>query len=244
MRRLVLPPPTVHRPEPGQDQALALLLGGAFAMALLVLGALVGGWSLSPLTWYIARSSGLVLYLLTWFGMMSGMGMTTKLLARLGSRGTTLSVHAYAFHLWYGFLLLHVVSLVLDPTVSFGPRDLVVPLVSGYREPWTGLGVLAAEVSLVVGASFGIRRIIGYRAWRALHWLAFPVFLIGLAHGVGAGTDTRDPAVLGMYVITGGSVLVMALYRLLRGSQKERPLPEAPPAPRDRLQRASGDGWR
>lgn len=233
--RSPLPPRTVHTPEPAEGRVIALLLGGALAMGGLLAGSAALGWSLSPLTWYIARSSGLILYLLTWFNVISGLGLTTKLLAPLGSRGTTFSMHGYAFHLWYGFLMLHVLSLTLDPTVSFGPRELLVPFVSGWRQPWTGLGVLAAEVGTIVGGSFGLRRLIGYRAWRALHWLSFPLFLGALAHGLGAGSDASSPVVFGMYVATGASVLMMTFYRALRHGIRERPAPASSPAPFDRL---------
>jgi hypothetical protein len=225
----------VHRPEPAEGRVIALLLGGALGMAALVGVHVTLGWSLSPLTWYIARSSGLILYLLTWFIVVSGLGLTTKLIAWLGGRGTTFSVHGYAFHLWYGFLLLHLLSLALDPTVAFGPKELFVPFLAGWREPWTGMGVLAAEVGVIVGGSFGLRRVIGYRAWRALHWLSFPVFLGALAHGLGAGTDASSPVVFGVYVATGASVLVMTFYRALRHGTRERPPPAPAPVPFDRM---------
>src|SRR5690606_22691689 len=109
-------------------------------------------WSVSPLTWYLARGSGITLYLLSWFLVASGLGGMSRLFGQTGARGVVMSVHAYAFHLWYGMLALHVVSLMADSTLRFGLVESLVPFRSPWREPWTGLGVIAAELGLLVGA--------------------------------------------------------------------------------------------
>ena len=49
----------------------------------LLLYARLTGSSLSPATWYIARSSGITLYLLLWLSVLFGLGMTTSALDRM-----------------------------------------------------------------------------------------------------------------------------------------------------------------
>jgi DMSO/TMAO reductase YedYZ heme-binding membrane subunit len=109
-----------------------------------------------------------------------------------------------------------------DSTMRFGLIESLVPFRSPWREPWTGLGVIAAELGLVVGASIGLRRLIGYRAWKALHWLSLPVFLLGLAHGVMAGTDSMTPVMDALYLITGGWVIFLLTYRVLTRSLRHQ----------------------
>jgi methionine sulfoxide reductase heme-binding subunit len=214
--RITLPRPHVSRPEPALEMAMVLII----AIAVLAVGAL--GWSaltgrsLSPVSWYIARGSGFALYLLSWFLVLSGLGMTTKLLATTGNRAVTLSLHAFAFHLWYGLLALHVLSIAVDPAVRFGLVELVVPFASGWREPWTGLGIVAAQLGILTGASAAVRRVLGYRAWKALHWLSLPMFGLGLLHGLLAGTDGGTLAAFVLYVVTGGWVVMLGTYRVLR----------------------------
>jgi methionine sulfoxide reductase heme-binding subunit len=214
--RITLPRPHVRRPEPALEMAMALIV----MIAVLAVGAL--GWSaltgrsLSPVSWYIARGSGFALYLLSWFLVVSGLGMTTKLLATTGNRAVSLSLHAFAFHLWYGLLALHVLSIAVDPAVRFGLVELVVPFASGWREPWTGLGIVAAQLGILAGASAAVRRVLGYRAWKALHWLSLPMFGLGLLHGLLAGTDGGTLAAFVLYVVTGGWVVMLGTYRVLR----------------------------
>ena len=211
----------VTPPEPAGGYRLLPFAAVFLLIAELVVYARWFGGTLSPLTWYIARASGLVLYLITWLTMLLGLGLTTRLANGPLGRGLSSSLHAYAFHLWYGFLTLHMLSLAIDPTQEFGARELLVPFASDVRQPWTGLGVLAAELMVVLGASFAVRRAVGFRAWRAMHWLAFPVFAIGLAHGVGAGTDSGNPGVLLLYFVTAGTVVFATIYRLLTAGHRQ-----------------------
>lgn len=215
-RALILPQPHVQRPEPALGLAMALPLAIAMAAVAVLLLSAFTGISLSPLSWYVARGSGFALYLISWFLVISGLGTTTKLLAATGSRGVMMSVHGFAFHLWYGLLTLHVLSIAIDPAVEFGLAGLVVPFASGWREPWTGLGILAAQLGIITGASVTIRRLVGYRAWKALHWLSLPAFAMGLLHGLLAGTDSSILPAFVLYVVTGAWVLFLAMYRLLR----------------------------
>lgn len=215
-RRILLTSPIIRRPESGLGFALVLLVlsSGGFLVALL--GSVVLGWSLSPTSWYIARGSGITLYLLGWLIIMSGLSHGSRLLRNSGSRLMILSLHAYAFHLWYAMLVIHMLSLVADPTIFFGVRGLLVPFQSEWREPWTGLGTIAAFGGILIGASAAVRRVLGYRAWKALHWLSVPIFVLALAHGLGAGTDRASGTMFTIYVITGGWTFFLLVYRLTK----------------------------
>jgi predicted ferric reductase len=202
------------------------LVGSGLAIIALIGAAAILGRSVSPVTWYIARASGIMVYLVLWLSVMAGLGLTTSLLDGWGGRGMVFSLHAFTTRLAYGFLALHLLSLAADPTVRFGPADLVVPFAAAPREPWTGLGVLAGELTVLIGVSFAVKQVIGQRAWRALHWLTFPLYALALLHGIGAGTDTQTPWMTALYLSTGAAVLLFSCYRLLRGGKRTRdPLP-------------------
>jgi DMSO/TMAO reductase YedYZ heme-binding membrane subunit len=87
---------------------------------------------------------------------------------------------------------------------------------------------------VVVGLSFYVRRFIGQKAWRYLHFGAFGAYAAATAHGVMAGSDTAHPVVLTMYLATGVSVLVLVAARvtLSGGRSGSRPAPSARPAAR------------
>ena len=60
-----------------------------------------------------------------------------------------------------------------------------------------------------------LRRRLADRTWRLLHQLAWPMWGLSLAHGIGMGTDLRD----GWWLVTlgcGAAVAVALVWRLVR----------------------------
>ena len=109
----------------------------------------------------------------------------------------------------------HGLALVLDHTVEIGVLDLIVPGTAPYRPFWTGLGVLAGELMLLVYVSFGLRRRIGVRNWRRLHWTTYGAFAGATAHGLMAGADSGAPWALALYFGAVGAVVAATAWRAL-----------------------------
>jgi predicted ferric reductase len=208
---------------------LALVALFSWATIFLVILARAHGWELSPLTWYLARASGITLYLLLWGSTVLGLGMTTRCFGRTLSKGVIFSLHAYLTALSFAFLALHMLTLGADHYTAFTAADLLVPFHAGVREPWTGLGIIAGYLLVGIAASFGLRRLTGYAIWRKAHWLTLPLMAIGFLHGVGAGTDSATRPMTVVYGMTGTIVLVLVLYRALLGRRVTPVVEDAPP---------------
>ena len=68
----------------------------------------------------------------------------------------------------------------------------MLPFTSAYRPLAIGLGTLAVDLGGAVLLTSLIRRRLGYRAWRAVHWLAFLAWPAAFAHSLlTAGSDLR-----------------------------------------------------
>jgi sulfoxide reductase heme-binding subunit YedZ len=87
------------------------------------------------------------------------------------------------------FLVLHVVTAILDPYVAIGWWATVLPFASHYRAAALGLGALAVDLGGAVVLSSLARRHLGYRLWRAVHWLAYLMWPLALVHSLTAGGD-------------------------------------------------------
>ena len=168
-----------------------------------------------PTFWLLARSSGLVAYALLTASVLAGLIVKARPLGRSVSPAAIVDVHRFLALLGLGALVLHGAALVLDDAVDNGLGALLVPGASPYRPLATALGVLAAELMVLIYLSVSQRRRIGAKAWRALHWLTYLVFALATLHGLAAGTDSGRTWALALYGAAVGAVLGAFAWRLL-----------------------------
>jgi predicted ferric reductase len=211
-------------PAVGLDAAVILLAGTVVGatLAVLVLPTLLPTLTATLLGdqpkafWYLSRSAGVVGYLALWLAVVLGLMLTNRF-ARLWAGGpATADVHQFSSLLALTLVAFHVVILLGDPYIGYQLQQLLTPFGSTPYEPfWVGLGQLALYLALPVTFSFYVRRRIGVRTWRLLHYGSFAVVVLVLAHGLGAGTDAQSPALLTMYLLTGSTLVFLTIYRVL-----------------------------
>ena len=133
------------------------------------------------------------------------------------------ALHRNASLLATAFVLLHVVTTLLDSFAPIGLLDVVLPFHSTYRPLWLGLGALSFDLMAAVMITSVARRRFGLRTWRAVHWLVYVSWPIALVHSYGTGTDPRAHWML---VLTGGCVavvLVAVAFRISAGWPDQLP---------------------
>lgn len=168
-----------------------------------------------PTFWIESRASGLAAYAVLTASVLAGLVLKSKPFGGAVRPASVTDVHRTLALLALGLTGIHGVTLVLDATIRITPLDLLVPGTLPYRPLWTGIGVVAAEVMLLVYVSFSQRKRIGAKAWRRLHWLAYGVFAAMTVHGVMAGTDSTRPYGAGLYAAAVGLVAGATLFRAL-----------------------------
>ena len=168
-----------------------------------------------PTFWLLARAAGLAAYALLAGSVLAGLVVKARPFGRALKAATATDLHRTLALLGLGFLGLHGVALVLDSTVHISPAALLVPGLSPYRPVATAVGVLAAELMVLVYLSFGLRRRIGIKAWRRLHWATYGIFAGATVHGLAAGSDSGRPWALGLYLGALGAVALAAAWRFL-----------------------------
>lgn len=181
-----------------------------------------------PTFWLLARASGLAAYALVTSSVLVGLTLKSRPSGRLrpvhvAELHKTLALTALAA------VALHGGALVLDSTVHVSPAGLLVPGLVGYQRTAVAVGVVAAWALVVVTGSFWVRRRIGFRAWRRLHWLTYALFVAATYHGLTAGTDAARPWAHTLYPAATGAVAAATAWRaLVRPSPK--PIPKGEPA--------------
>jgi methionine sulfoxide reductase heme-binding subunit len=146
----------------------------------------------SPL-WYATRATGVVALVLLTITVALGVTGVTRLSSPRWPRLVTAGLHRNVSLLVVAFVLLHVLTAVLDTYVSISPAAVIIPFLSSYRPLWIGLGAISFDMILALVLTSLFRQRLSYRAWRAVHWLAYLSWPVALWHGLGVGTDARLP---------------------------------------------------
>jgi len=148
----------------------------------------------TPLVWWLDRSAGLVLLILLTGAVVTGLRSTSPRPRRGTPRFATLALHRNLALVALCLLGVHVGFAVADSFVEIRWWQVLVPATSGYRPWWVGLGTVAVDLLLAVVATSLLRHRLGLRAWRTVHLLVWPAWVLGVAHAVSLGTDVRSGA--------------------------------------------------
>ena len=103
---------------------------------------------------------------------------------------------------------------MLDRFAPISLLDAVIPFVSPYRPLWLGLGTLSFDLLVALVITSLLRRRLGYRAWRAIHWLAYASWPVAVLHGLGTGSDSKAWWMLALTAACVAAVLVAVLARI------------------------------
>jgi sulfoxide reductase heme-binding subunit YedZ len=168
----------------------------------------------SEVLWFTTRAAGVVSLLL--FTAVVVMGQLARL--RVDSptwpRFLTVDLHRNLALLSLVFLVIHIVTAVVDPFTSLGVAPVVLPFGSSYRRFWLGLGTVAFELTVALIISSLLRRQFGLRAWRAIHWLSYAAWPIAVLHGLGTGTDAFSRWLLAITIVCVAAVLGATVWRV------------------------------
>lgn len=180
----------------------------------------------ATLYWYLVRGSGFVVYVLLTAGVVLGLLLSLRWRNDAWPRLLTEDVHQFFQLLAGSFLTIHIASTLLDSYVHFAWYDVLIPLTGPYRVPWMAAGIISMYLGLALALSIYVRRQIGYRAWRLLHYGGFAAWLLALVHGIATGTDTRAPWGLAIYI---ASLILVAGLLAVRFAGVPLPLGLPPP---------------
>jgi sulfoxide reductase heme-binding subunit YedZ len=164
--------------------------------------------------WTTSRAAGVTAFAALTLDVVFGLFVSTGLIDRWVPRGASVDVHKWLSSVALALVGVHSLALLVDPAVHFDALDALVPGMSSYRAGAIAIGVLAMYGALVVHLSFGWRKRIGVRVWRALHFTAFLVFVGAIAHGMLAGSDAAHHGMRAVYVGAGVVVTGLVVIRI------------------------------
>ena len=143
--------------------------------------------------WLASRASGLIALALVTISVGLGLIMAGRISRRPGAARTLAAIHEQTAIIGLIAIAIHGVTLLGDPWLNPGVNGISFPFVMAYRPLWTGLGIIGGWLAAVLGLSFYVRKRFGPRLWRKAHRATVVVFVLGVIHTLGAGTDATSP---------------------------------------------------
>jgi sulfoxide reductase heme-binding subunit YedZ len=165
------------------------------------------------LFWITSRAAGIVALVLASLAVSLGLVMSLKLARRRGP--DLIAIHEILSLSALVAIAVHGLSLLGDPYLKATLADISIPFVFGYKSMWTSMGIFAGWGLALLGLSYYARRHIGSSRWRKLHRFTAVLWLAGLVHALGEGTDAGQIWFLAMIAIVVIPALALLAMRYL-----------------------------
>ncbi|GAA5198246.1 hypothetical protein GCM10023346_34990 [Arthrobacter gyeryongensis] len=157
--------------------------------------------------WAVGRGSGVVAIVLLTLSVLLGIGVRSGRTVVGIPRFAVTLVHRNVSLFSLLFVVVHIVSLLLDPFAQLRLVDFFVPFLGAYKPFWLGLGTIAFDLLIVVTITALLRNRIGPKMFKAVHWLVYAMWPVSVLHAIGNGTNGRDAWFL---VLAGSCVIAVA----------------------------------
>ena len=168
------------------------------------------------LFWITSRAAGTAALFLSSLGVCVGLLMGGRWVK---GRGADLrSLHEALSLATIGALVVHGLTLLGDTYMHPSLLDISVPFASSYKTGWTSLGIVAFWALVLLGPSYYVRRLIGQKRWVKLHRFTVVVWLAGLIHAFGEGSDAGTTWFLFVIALSTIPAVILVSLRNFQGS--------------------------
>lgn len=175
--------------------------------------------------WYLARSSGLVAWILLVASLVIG-ALYSGRITESRTRRALLDIHPWLSGLALGAVALHIAAIVADSYVQISPTQALVPFASPWRPVAVAWGAIALWLMVFVEVTALARKYMARRTWHAIHLASYALAVLATIHGITAGTDL---AAASLRWAMAGIVLFATVVAILRAARAvERGSPPAP----------------
>lgn len=175
--------------------------------------------------WFLSRASGIVAWLMLTATVIWGVVLATRAFPEQRRPAWLRDLHTWLGGLSVCFVAVHLVALMADSYVSFGPTDLLVPFASDWKPVPVALGVLALWILVAVQATSLARKHLPRSLWRWVHLSSYATFWLTSLHAAYAGSDRSAL----LYQVTAVATIVAIawsmMYRVTNRKRSGRAVP-------------------
>jgi sulfoxide reductase heme-binding subunit YedZ len=176
----------------------------------------------APALWSLSRGSGAVSLILLTGSLVLGIVDQQRWRSARWPRFTLHGLHRWVALFAVSFLTIHILSAVLDSFAPIRLLDAVIPFESSYRPLWLGFGALAFDILLAVTITSLLRKRVGQRAWRIVHWCSYLAWPVAVVHGLGSGSDVRSGWLLAIAISCIAATWIAVFVRVMSAAPAPR----------------------
>lgn len=178
----------------------------------------------SQRVWYFARATGIFAFLLLSFVTIYGLVMSSQAFRKIIPGAVAFEIHRTLAFMALGSVVLHIASFFFDEYFSMTLAEAFVPgvlkrtytSVLGYdMRVAVALGIAGLYFMLLLILTSHFRSRISPKTWRTTHYISFIAYLAFVAHGITAGTDSKELWMQILYAVSFSIVMVLILVRII-----------------------------
>jgi sulfoxide reductase heme-binding subunit YedZ len=189
------------------------------------------------LFWLASRGLGVIALVLVSVSVGLGLAMAAKVVKGPGVPAYVKKLHEATALTALLAIAAHGLVLLGDSFLRPSLADLALPFRMAGQPLWTGVGIIGGWLAAILGLSFYVRRWIGPGLWRRMHRWTLAVYVLGVAHTLGSGSDAGSGWLLMILAATAIPIVFLLTLRLLP-RQPKRVAPR-PPEPKRALTAAT-----
>jgi methionine sulfoxide reductase heme-binding subunit len=174
--------------------------------------------------WLVSRSAGVVALVLVAVSVLIGLTLAAGLGGPPPRRRALVAIHEQTALASLVAIALHGVALLPDKFLKPGLDGILVPFAIDYRPGFVAAGIAGGYLAALLGLSFYARRRIGGKRWRTMHRTTPVVYVLGLIHTLGAGTDAKSSWLQAFMLATAVPAAALLIARLPK-QPRRRPAP-------------------
>ena len=172
--------------------------------------------------WLASRAAGITALLFVTLSTILGLVMASGIIKKRGLKAKLMPAHEYLALFSVLMIVVHGVTLLGDKWLKATVAGIAVPGVIGYRPFWVAIGIIAGYITIALALSFYARKLIGIKRWRLMHRFIVVVWIMGVVHSLGAGTDAGTIWLRALILASVAPALFLTLYRWLPENNRER----------------------
>jgi len=166
--------------------------------------------------WLVSRAAGVVALLLVAAAVLLGLTLAAGLVKTPQTRKNVITFHEHTANAALVAIALHGAALLGDGFLRPGLKGILLPFAIDYRPAYTAAGIVAGYLAALLGLSFYARKRIGAKRWRKLHRATPVIYVLGLVHTLGAGTDQGSTWLRSVMLSSALAAVALIVKRLMR----------------------------